>query len=309
MDLSQFFDVGGKKAFLRTLIFWIMIKEYQQFDLFERKIFERAIIEPPFRIMAEMPDEACFYYVVEGRSRVYTPTEKISTITNEGVVMKCGNYLNEYFADNDATYCEAVAIHFPIDVLKVLYDKEFPDFLLNVSKIKPVKFKKYSSESVIKNYIESLIFYFENPEMVSEELLKLKLKELIILLAKTDNAAQIRVLLEALFTKDDLNFREIIEANLYNNLSLEELAKLCNLSLSTFKREFEKQYEMPPATYIRKRKLEKAAQLLQGTSLRISDIAFDCGFNDLAHFSRSFQKEYHASPSEYRTNFLDKSLS
>ena len=103
-----------------------------------------------------------------------------------------------------------------------------------------------------------------------------------------------------MFSRDEINFKEVIEANLYNNLTIEELAILTNLSLSSFKREFNKQYNCSPAKYIRQRRLEKAAKLLQSTSLRVSDIAYDCGYQDVAHFSKAFLKEYDATPTGYR---------
>ncbi len=279
-----------------------MIKAYQQFDLYGRKIFEKAIIEPPFRIMAEMPNEACFYYVLTGCANVYTPLEKLTTMSEEGMVMQCGNYLNEYISSSDIQYCEAIAVHLYPEVLKMIYDKEFPDFLLSVKEIKPVKYAKLAASTLLKSYIENLQFYFDNPALVSEELLKLKLKELILLLAKTDNAAMVQALISGIYSQSDIDFKEIIEANLYNRLTLEDLAGLTNLSLSSFKREFVKQYGNSPAKYIRERKLERAAKMLKGTDLRISDIAYDCGFTELAHFSRTFQKTYGLAPSDYRLN-------
>ena len=106
----------------------------------------------------------------------------------------------------------------------------------------------------------------------------------------------------------EVEFKEIIESNLYNGLSISEWAQLTNLSISSFKREFRKHYNSSPARYIKERKLKQAARLLTATNLRISEIAFDLGFSDLAHFSRSFQKEYQISPSDYRMNFSNKSL-
>lgn len=287
-----------------------MIKDYKQFALFGKMTFIKAAIEPPFRVTAHMANEACFYYVISGNATVTTSTQRISTNTSEGLVMQCGNYLNDYLSTAEGMeYCEAIAIHLNPEVLKMIYDKEFPDFLKQVNKVKSIGYQKLKSSQVLKNYIESLLFYFDNPDLVSEELLKLKLKELILLLAKTDKAEQVRYLLTSLFSKEEINFKEIIEANLYNNLSLEELATLSNLSLSTFKREFVKHYELSPAKYIRQRKLAQAAKLLQSTTLRISDVAFDCGFGDLAHFSKIFQKTYGLSPSDFRLNEKNKSLS
>ena len=111
-----------------------------------------------------------------------------------------------------------------------------------------------------------------------------------MLLVKTEEADKIKSLITGLFTPTEINFKEVIESNLFNNLTLEELAQLTLLSLSSFKREFIKHYQTSPAKYIRKRRLEKAARLLIGTELRITDVAYDSGFSDLAHFSKTFQK-------------------
>ena len=99
------------------------------------------------------------------------------------------------------------------------------------------------ASSVLKNFIASLQFYFENPAMVSDELMKLKVKELLLILAKTDNLDAVRTLLESLFSSTELDFKDVIEANLYQALSVEELAALTHSSTSSFKRKFRKYYE------------------------------------------------------------------
>lgn len=285
-----------------------MFKLHRQFDLFEKKVFEKAVLDASIRMVGSFPDEACFFYLVEGSAKVYTPTEKIIKEKQEGLALQCGTYLNEFLCTSEGEYCEAIAIHLYPDVIKNLYDKDFPNFLTQVGKVKPIPYRKYERSSLLKSYIDSLQFYFEHPELVSDELLKLKLKELILLLAKTDDAMEVQQFLAGLFTESTLRFKEVIEANIFNNLTLEELAALTGLSLSSFKREFEKQYQSSPAKYIKKRKLDQAAKLLKGTDLRISAIAYDSGFNDLAHFSKSFQKVFGTSPSQYRVNFFDKTL-
>lgn len=277
-----------------------MITKHQQFDLFGKKTFEKAEAKPPFKFVYQMPNEACFFYIIQGGSAILAPSENVMLSTEEGVVMQCGNYLAEMFSGNESEYCVAIAIHLYPETLKMIYDKEFPDFLMQMEKVKPLVMEKHKSSELLKNYINSLEFYFENPSLISEELLKLKIKELLLLLARTSDGAVVRTLINSLFTPMEVDFKEVIEANLYNNLSVDELATLSNLSLSSFKRAFTKHYTISPAKYIRKRKLEKAAKLLKGTDLRISAICYDCGFADLAHFSKTFQKEYTLSPSEYR---------
>jgi len=154
-----------------------------------------------------------------------------------------------------------------------------------------------------------MMFYFENPQLVDEELIKIKVKELILLLVKTEKAESVMQLISGLFSPREYSFREIIESNLYTNVSLEELAQLTNLSLSSFKRVFNKTFGDSPAHYLKTKKIERAVKLLEVSAKRISDIAYDCGFGSLAHFTKSFTDLYKQSPTKYRMDQKGKSLS
>ncbi|WP_299112831.1 AraC family transcriptional regulator [uncultured Winogradskyella sp.] len=280
-----------------------MVKEHLQFSLYEKGIFERVVLKPPMKVPGIMHNEACFLYAVAGESKVFSAVSDLKLNTEEAVVMKCGNYLNDWLATSDESTCEAIAIHFYPDVLKKLYDKELPGFFKSVAGTKPSSLEKVKSSKLLKNYINSLKFYFENPDLVNEELLKLKLKEIILLLIKTDATGSMQQLIASLFTPNEYSFKELIEANVYNNLNLDELALLHGVSLSTFKREFKKVYNESPGRYFKRRKLERAAKLLLNTNERIGEIAFNCGFSEVAHFSNSFQEQYGCSPSHFRLNF------
>ncbi|MBO6515856.1 MAG: helix-turn-helix transcriptional regulator [Bacteroidia bacterium] len=277
-----------------------MVTDIKTFDFQGKAIFVKATFKPPFRFVAQMPDDACFYFVKGAKTQVFAPGGSIKFESDEGVVLQCGRYINDYLASADVYECEALAVHFFPDVLNVVYDNDFPDFLVQMNEMTPATFERVESSSLLQAYVESLDFYFENPSLVSDELMKLKLKELLLLLAKTNNVDIIRSLLSGVAGSQRIGFKEVVEANLFNNLSIDELANLTHLSLSSFKREFVRRYDDTPARYIKKRKLEKAAKLLKATDLRISDVAYDCGFNDLAHFSRSFSKMFGCQPSAYR---------
>ncbi len=277
-----------------------MIRQHQVFNLYEKSVFEKAVIEPPFRIMAQMPNEACFYYLTTGKATVFTSTEVVKLETKNGLVLKCGNYLNEYLESAEVGYCEAIAVHFYPEVLQMLYAREFPDFLQKATQIQPSRYSFVRATELLQNYISSLQFYFDNPDLVSDELLQLKLKELILLLAKTDNLETIHQLMREFFSEETIYFKRIVEAHLYRNLSMQELASLCHLSLSSFKRAFQKHYGSSPAKYIMGRKLEKARKLLRHSDHSISEVALECGFSTLTHLSKVFQRHFQVSPSHYR---------
>jgi AraC-like DNA-binding protein len=283
-----------------------MILKHQHFELLKKTVLERVVFKPPLMINGSMHDEACFLYAVQGQSSLYAPSGTEALSSSEGVVMKCGSYLNRWHVSEETEECEAIAVHFYPEVLQLVYENDIPSFLKQSERTAGVFIEKVAVDHMIGNYVESLQFYFENPSLVNDELVVLKVKELILLLVNTDDSLRIRNILQDLFRPERYSFKEIIEKNLFEDLDLENLAVLTSMSVSSFKRKFKEIYSKSPARYIKERRLSKAAELLEVSSKRISDICFDCGFNDLAHFSKSFMQQFGASPTEYRAS-LSKS--
>ncbi len=58
--------------------------------------------------------------------------------------------------------------------------------------------------------------------------------------------------------------------------------------------------EQTPSTWVNQRRLEYAARLLESSDLSITEIASECGFENLSYFHRLFQKAYSTSPLQYR---------
>lgn len=85
-----------------------------------------------------------------------------------------------------------------------------------------------------------------------------------------------------------------------NPVSLSDLAYLSGRSLSTFKREFQAIYNKPTFQWIRNRRLEKAKELLVSSGLSAIDVCFATGFENVAHFSKSFKKKYGVPPSDIK---------
>jgi len=277
-----------------------MILNFQNFEIDERIILQHVVFHPPLKANVSMEDEACFLYPLRGNSRLLGPMDSHEMNPESGVVMKCGSYLNNWLPVDGDSPCEAVAIHFNPAVLKAVFNDQIPDFLQNKRPTTPVSIQPVQINEMLRTYVQSLLFYFENPSMVNDELLRLKVKELIMLLVKSDESNKIISILQDLFNPDQYDFKAVIQNNLFEALSVEELAVLTNLSVSSFKRKFKAVFGDSPASYIKSKRLEKAAQLLQITTQRITDICYDCGFSDIGHFSKSFAAAYGVSPSDYR---------
>jgi transcriptional regulator GlxA family with amidase domain len=136
--------------------------------------------------------------------------------------------------------------------------------------------------------------------LVNKEIIYLKIKELILLLLQTDVASSIVELYSYLFSPQKATILEVVDAHVFNATSIDQLAFLCNMSLSTFKREFKKHFDDSPAQYIRNKRLKKATELLKHTTLSIAEISFKIGYEDSSYFSKLFFKTFQKQPSEFR---------
>lgn len=286
-----------------------LILDYKALELFGKPLFEKAVIQPPMSIPNPMQDEACFIFVFEGTNTIISALDSVSLKAKEAVLLKCGNYAGRLdLNQNNATY-HAMVIHLVPEVLKRIYKNEVPDFLKKeVSPSVTNELPVIKGNKLLFKYIDSILFYFENPGLASEELLALKIKELFMLLMHTKNAPEVQMVLSQLFAPRSFSIREIVEAHLYEDISVAELATLANLSLSSFKRKFKEIFNESTAAYLKRKKLERASDLLMATNYSVSEVAYDAGFNDLAHFSRSFKSHFGRSPSDYRSELKKQEI-
>jgi AraC-like DNA-binding protein len=152
-----------------------------------------------------------------------------------------------------------------------------------------------------RTYFESLQPYFDKPGQVSDGLVKIKLMELLLHLADSNERFLYQLLQPV--SNDKNNISRIMEENFTNPVSLQDLAYLSGRSLSTFKREFQATYHTSPLKWIRNRRLDKAENMLLETSLSVTDICYSTGFENIAHFSKVFKLRFGLAPSEFRLKF------
>lgn len=101
---------------------------------------------------------------------------------------------------------------------------------------------------------------------------------------------------------------DYIEENLHKDITLEELASVACFSKYHFSRIFDAMVGETPFEFIKRVRLERAATLLRKyPDETITRLAFTCGFNDLAVFSRNFTRYFNESPTEWRNNSPESS--
>jgi len=94
--------------------------------------------------------------------------------------------------------------------------------------------------------------------------------------------------------------KEFIGKNQSDALSLGQVARAVNTSTFYFCKMFKKATGLNFTDYVSRTRIEKAKNLLLNPNLRVSEIAFEVGFQSLTHFNRVFKKIVGESPTEYR---------
>lgn len=277
-----------------------MIVDRQHFDLGNKRVIEKLIIKTPFRFGATFQNEACFIYFKNGKTIVASPTERLVIGATESVLLNCSNYFADFLHKAPSATIEVYAVHLYPDLLKEIYKDTLPEFFKH--KATGQNARLIANHRIFNHFIESLVFYFENPDLVNSELLVLKIKELILLLLQTKNAATIAELMINLFSPRQANLKDVIQNHLFSDFSMNELAKLAGLSLSSFKRAFQNIYQDTPANYLRTKKMKKAIDLLKRSDYSVSEICFQIGFNDASNFTKAFKKHTQQSPLAFRNS-------
>lgn len=276
------------------------MSKVQTFKVKEWVVFGINTFEPPFRISDALINEARIVHVLHGQSRLHAANCSLNLKDGDTVVMKSDNFVNNWLANADGASNQVIAFQLSTPFLKHLYQNQLPAWFSKSQKANENAALKAESHPLITDYFKSLKAYFENSSLLSEEVIQLKVRELLALLIETDSSAHLRGLFGELFSAGDYNFQEVIQQNLFEDLSIEELAFLSGLSLSSFKRKFKDLYGTSPNKYITCKRLEKAQILLKTSKLSISEIAYDCGFSEVGYFSKVFKNNYHILPSELR---------
>lgn len=96
------------------------------------------------------------------------------------------------------------------------------------------------------------------------------------------------------------SLRDYIDRHLNDSLSLKELSDRAGYAPSYFCTLFSRVNGQRLTEYINQRRVSRAQELLRGSNLKIAEICYQAGFNDVAHFNRTFKRVVGITPNQYR---------
>jgi AraC-like DNA-binding protein len=171
--------------------------------------------------------------------------------------------------------------------------------------IKAEPFVNFKKDAVVLNFINSLDLLLQSNKAISVEMRQIKLEELLLHLLETHPVELLSFQVNERKDLDDLEIKKVVESNVTSNINIEELAFLCNVSLSTFKRRFEKIYCTSPNKWILQQRMELAKHLLQGHREKPSAVFHKVGYENHSSFSQSFKQYFGISPKDCQLQSMD----
>lgn len=150
------------------------------------------------------------------------------------------------------------------------------------------------SNDYFSSFIDSLSPYLKNDMGLNSRIIPLKVRELVMILLQT-NPALGQLLFD--FTEPGkIDLEAFMNEHYRYNVDLSRFAFLTGRSLSTFKRDFQKLFQVTPNRWLVQRRLEEAHYLIKDKQKKPADIYLDLGFEDLSHFSFAYKKAFGSAP-------------
>ncbi|MDK2813880.1 MAG: hypothetical protein PWQ08_1135 [Clostridiales bacterium] len=156
------------------------------------------------------------------------------------------------------------------------------------------------ANAALQRFFQSL---YEAPFNGRDAFFKLKAAELILLLTNLSPQKPQNTSI-AYFNRDLLQRVQAVERELTQDLrkhiALRQLAARYQIGETTLKRRFVQIYGQPPYQYLRRRRMEYAANLLQTGELSVTQVAAEVGYLNNSKFSAAFYAQYQVSPIQYK---------
>lgn len=180
----------------------------------------------------------------------------------------------------------------------------------------PEPFKDMITDDTMKNFFlyqnrvlvginDSMeeIFDYKSTDFLQRILLEIKALEIIYFLSKKYKKEFDGSEKSFEISQYDLNrimkARELMVSNLEAKVIIEHYSKEVGMSLTKFKREFRKVFEMPPYRYLVLQKLNRARLLLSENNYTISEVAGKVGYKNVSKFSQKFKAQFGQLPNEF----------
>lgn len=235
--------------------------------------------------------ENTLVFILRGTKQMHFPEGDIIAHAGDLVLLKRGVYFMTDFITDGVDY-QSLMLCMDDTLLRSFFSEDGAHAPATPATL-PVIISCKNDLLQVRN---SILNYLEHPNTHTTRLLELKIHEVLLLLLCGECRETVRAFLSHLFDNSAENISLIIRNNLFQPFTLEEYAKMCGLSLSSFKREFARLYDAPPKKWINEERLKHARELLLHSRNNVNEIAYECGFENVSYFIKQYRQLYGTTP-------------
>lgn len=210
---------------------------------------------------------------------------------------------DQFLKKNDSLRVKSTVIYFPADLLQNLSDDES---IIN------------STQTLIKNSsrglrfygatLQKAIHYFKsiNEETGMKKIIRfLQIIELLSVSTDFEYLASVRYR-NYHDKKDTARINAVYQfliQHFNRDISLAEVASICSMTPSAFSRYFKSRTQKPFISFLNELRIGHACKLLQNDQYTISDVCYECGYNNLTNFNKFFKTISGTTPLQYRKKY------
>lgn len=243
-----------------------------------------------------------FLHVLGGQKRLSTGEQSWQLAAGNTVFIKKGAHIVEKIGKEDTCL---LLFYIPDEYIRSFVNDHSELFTsVKLQEECSHHVMKVNVTPVIKAFYESVVPYFTTEAVMSEKLVELKFRELLLNIITSGINKPLTCYFYRLWKDQHSIVQEVMLNNYLYNLPLTDYARMCNRSLASFKRDFIETFGTPPGRWLMEKRLEYACRLLSQSNKPVFEIALETGFKNLSHFDRVFKKYSGLSPLRYRTNML-----
>ncbi len=235
--------------------------------------------------------ENCLVFILRGTKQLHFPEGDMIAHAGDLLLLRRGVYFMTDFITDGTDYQSLMVCADDTLLRTFLGENGAP-----ASAIKTTLPVVISCKNELLQVRNSILGYLEHPHVHTNRLLELKINEILLLLLCGEHQQEVRAFLSHLFDQSAENISLIIRNNLFQPFTLEEYAKMCGLSLSSFKRQFARLYDAPPKKWINEARLKHARELLLHSRNNVNEIAYECGFENVSYFIKQYRQLYGTTP-------------
>ena len=237
-------------------------------------------------------------YVLSGQKKWITPSQDYLVKEDQSIFVRKGAFKNQQYFEEG--FC-VLMFFMKDDFIKRCFEEDIRKETNGMRKLEDPDFiYRIEVSDSLKTLYHSFFSYLKQDNKIPQKIIELKFREMLLNICGDPGNKNIKDVIYTIYKNVDGSIEQVMEEQFIYNLQIEEFARLCGRSLSTFKREFKKIYNSTPGKWLMKKRLELARNLMLNTDLTVQEICYDCGFESDSHFVRSFKSRFGDSPNQWR---------